>query len=145
MSPPPQADNRNSYYSRFSYGQPEKKEENEDFKVEANLENNRLLVYANKVEMEEIKGLLQKLGEIPDPAALDNGIRVFELSPSESPHRVMERLKQLWRRDNELQIDLPKEEEPKPETEKTPDEAETTDAITSTAARLPTAGQWPGS
>ncbi|MCP4783162.1 MAG: hypothetical protein GY878_06390 [Fuerstiella sp.] len=80
MSPPPKEDNnsRSSYYNRYSYSQPEKKEDDRDFKVEADLENNRLLVYANKMEMDEIKGLLQKLGEIPDPAALDNGIRVFE-------------------------------------------------------------------
>ncbi|MEO2013416.1 MAG: hypothetical protein ABGZ53_03500 [Fuerstiella sp.] len=147
MAPPPKKNNASSYnyYSRYSYGEPEKKEDNSEFKVEADLENNRLLVYANKVEMEEIMGLLQKLGEIPDPAAMDNGIRVFEMSPNEDPHRVMERLKQLWRRDNELQIDLPKKEDADSKTEETPDDEKTGDAITSNVISSTSAPQFPGS
>jgi len=146
MAPPPKENNNSRYsYSRYGYGEPEKKEDNETFKVEADLENNRLLVYANKVEMDEIKGLLQKLGEIPDPGALDNGIRVFEMSPNEDPHRVMERLKQLWRRDNELQIDLPKKEDADSKTEETPDDEKTGDAITSNAISATSATPWPGS
>ena len=147
MAPPPKKDNSSSYnpYSRYSYGQPEKKEDTSEFKVEADLENNRLLVYANKVEMDEIKGLLQKLGEIQDPTAMDSGIRVFEMSPNEDPHRVMERLKQLWRRDNELQIDLPKEKEKDPVTNESPDEERTRDAITANAVSSTSATQWPDS
>ncbi len=95
--------------------------------------------------MEEIKQLLQKLGEIQDPDARDDGIRVFEMSPNENPHRVMERLKQLWRRDNELQIDLPEEKEPDSNTEEVLVEEKTADAITSNAAAPSSATQWTGS
>lgn len=138
MSPPKkdESSSRYSYYSRYSSSEP--KEEEKDFKVEADIENNRLLVYANTIEMEEIMALLQKLGEIPDPNAADDGIRVFEMSPTDDPREVLERLKQLWRGDNELQIDLP---EPAVETESpTVDDAEeasTTDAVTATTSEAP--------
>ncbi|MEQ9412109.1 MAG: secretin N-terminal domain-containing protein [Fuerstiella sp.] len=107
MAPPPKQENnsRYGYYSRYS-SQPEQ-EETREFKVEADIENNRLLVYANKVEMDEIRLLLQKLGEIPDPDAADDGIRVFELGPDEDPGELMERIKRLWRRSNELKTDIP--------------------------------------
>ncbi|GAB5441391.1 MAG: secretin N-terminal domain-containing protein [Fuerstiella sp.] len=123
--------NRYGYYSRYYGGQQEKKEDKE-FKVEADIENNRLLVFANKVEMEEIHLLLQKLGEIPNPDAIDNGIRVFELSPEDDPREVMERIKRLWRRDNELQLNLP----PESASEDSPqeDDSETEDADEDRAA-----------
>lgn len=116
MGPEQKEENNNRYgfYSRYYGGQQEKKED-KDFKVEADIENNRLLVFANKVEMEEISLLLQKLGEIPDPNAVDNGIRVIELSPDENPQEVMDRIKRLWRRDNELQSNFPEPESTKPE------------------------------
>ncbi|MEZ6129507.1 MAG: secretin N-terminal domain-containing protein [Planctomycetaceae bacterium] len=108
MAPPEKEDtnSRYSYYSRYSSSEEQKTDEKE-FKVEPDIENNRLLVYANKVEMDEIMLLLQKLGEIPDPDAVDNGIRVFELTPADEPDKLLQRLKQLWQGDNELQFDLP--------------------------------------
>jgi type II secretory pathway component GspD/PulD (secretin) len=127
MAPEAKDDNssRYSYYSRYSSSEP--KQEEKDFKVEADIENNRLLVYANTVEMEEIMELLQKLGELPNPNGIDDGIRVFEMSPAENPHDVLERLKQLWRGDNELQIDIPEPpvdaEEPASEESDVPDKA----------------------
>lgn len=111
MAPPPK-ENQNSRYGGFysRFGSEPQKEEPKEFKVEPDIENNRILVYANKVEMGEIRTLLQKLGEIPDPDAVDNGIRVFEMGPEDDPREVMERIKQLWRRNNELQIDTPKKQ-----------------------------------
>lgn len=143
MGPKPKEENnsRYSYYSRYSSSQNETKDEKE-FKVEPDIENNRLLVYANKVEMDEIRLLLQKLGEIPDPDAIDNGIRVFELSPSDSPQEVLDRLKQLWRGDNELQIDLPEiptDSEQDAEGSEAPERKDPADAntVTSNDARTP--------
>ncbi|MEZ6125114.1 MAG: secretin N-terminal domain-containing protein [Planctomycetaceae bacterium] len=114
MAPPPKEDNssRYSYYSRYS--EPQNKAEEKEFKVEPDIENNRLLVYANKVEMDEIMLLLQKLGEIPDPDAVDDGIRVFDLPTSDDPREILRRVQELWRGDNELQFDLPETETPAP-------------------------------
>ena len=148
MSPPPPEENnsRYSFYSRYSSNQPKANDE-KAFKVEADIENNRLLVYANKTEMDEIMILLQKLGEIPDPDAMDNGIRVFELSPSDDPREVIERLKQLWRGDNELQFDFP--EPPAEESEEGDDGTEkdatgkpaTKQPVTSTDVKTQTKGR----
>ena len=113
MAPPEKQQNnsRYSYYSRYSSSSQENKEDDKKFKVEADIENNRLLVYANKVEMEEIHTLLQKLGEIPDPNARDRGLRVFELSPGENPQDVIDRLRGLWNRENKIEFQAP----PQPE------------------------------
>lgn len=103
-------------YNRYSSSPPKKKEK--EFTVEADLTNNRLLVFANKVEMDEIRELLQKLGEIPDPNADDNGVRVFDMNPSDDPAEIMERLQKLWQGGNTLQFDLPeKADTEQPSTE----------------------------
>ena len=108
MLPPKkeQSNSRYSFFSRYSSNQ-SNQDESDQFKVEADIENNRLLIYANKVEMDEIYVLLQKLGEIPNPDAADSGIRVFELSPGEDAHDVIERIRMLWHRKNEIRNNLP--------------------------------------
>ncbi|MFO1002579.1 MAG: secretin N-terminal domain-containing protein [Planctomycetaceae bacterium] len=77
------------------------------FKVEADTENNRLLVNANNIEMDEIQDLLIKLGELPDPNAANDGVRVFDLNPDEDLNEFRERLQRYWRRGNNLEFDLP--------------------------------------
>ncbi|MFN8710847.1 MAG: secretin N-terminal domain-containing protein, partial [Planctomyces sp.] len=98
---------RYDYFYGFGMQQQQDEPKERGFRVEADLENNRLLVYANPVEMEEIRHLLQKLGELPDPQAVDDGVRVFELSPDDAPEDIQRRLKKLWRRDNALEFDEP--------------------------------------
>lgn len=109
MGPEEKTQNNNDYYSysRYSSSQPKKQEK--DFKVEADIENNRLLVFANTIEMDEIRDLLKKLGEIPDPNAVDDGVRVFDMNPSDDPAEIMQRLKQLWQGDNPLQFEMQKQ------------------------------------
>lgn len=86
------------------------------FKVEADTENNRLLVNANNIEMDEIQDLLIKLGELPDPNAADDEVRVFHLNPDEDLNDFRERLQRYWRRGNAIEFDLPPQE-PKEETQ----------------------------
>jgi type II secretory pathway component GspD/PulD (secretin) len=86
------------------------------FKVEADTENNRLLVNANNIEMDEIQDLLIKLGELPDPNAANDGVRVFDLNPDEDLNEFRERLQRYWRRGNAIEFDLPPQE-PKDETQ----------------------------
>lgn len=85
------------------------------FKVEADTENNRLLVNANNIEMDEIQDLLIKLGELPDPNAANDGVRVFDLNPDEDLNDFRERLQRYWRRGNAIEFDLPPQQ-PKQET-----------------------------
>lgn len=54
------------FFGYYSYrSQPQKEKEERPFRVDADVENNRLLVWANEVEIEEIQNLLIKMGEIP--------------------------------------------------------------------------------
>ena len=142
MAPPEKQQNnsRYSYYSRYSSSSQQNKEDDKKFKVEADIENNRLLVYANKVEMEEIHTLLQKLGEIPDPNAGDRGLRVFELSPGESPQEVIDRLRGLWNRGNRIEFHAPPKSESKDDDTEREQKATTE---TDLSKRRPRVSVWP--
>jgi len=95
-------------YGYFDSGQMNQQTPKEpSFKVEADTENNRLLVNANAIEMDEIRDLLIKLGELPDPNAANDGIRVFDLNPDEDLKLFRQQLERYWRRGNQLQFDLP--------------------------------------
>ncbi len=113
MDVEPKEENQNSnrrFYGYFDFNQQQQQTQKErSFRIEADTENNRLLVNANVLEMEEIRTLLIKLGELPDPNAADDGIRVFEVNPDEDLHELQRRLEQYWRRGNPLEFDLPKE------------------------------------
>lgn len=116
---------RNSWYSWYGRNNNDDEEEDTSFRVDADLQDNRLLVYANSVEMEEIHGLLQKLGELPDPDRHDNGYRVFELNPKDDANVIKKQLEQLWRRDNKLEFDVPEAREPEDEQQANEEDAVT--------------------
>ncbi|MEW4488674.1 secretin N-terminal domain-containing protein [Thalassoglobus sp. JC818] len=113
------------YYS--SYGKnDEKSKDQRPFKVDADVENNRLLVWANEMEFKEIENLLSKMGEIslgkPNPATA----RLIDLHSDETARKILERLQNVWeqRHPNSLQIDSPPEtpaetepEQPEPKKE----------------------------
>lgn len=105
-------------YGFFDFGGMNNQESAKEpsFKVEADTENNRLLVNANNIEMDEIQDLLIKLGELPDPNAANDGVRVFDLNPDEDLNEFRERLQRYWRRGNAIEFDLPPQE-PKDETQ----------------------------
>ena len=100
---------RPRYFGFFDPNQGQEKQKERSFRIEADIENNRLLVNANTLEMDEIRQLLIKLGELPDPNAADDGIRVFEINADENLHELQQRLEQYWRRGNRLEFNLPKE------------------------------------
>ncbi|TWT55588.1 Bacterial type II/III secretion system short domain protein [Thalassoglobus neptunius] len=112
---------KSRYYGFYSsYGQKEEKsKEQRPFKVDADVENNRLLVWANEMEFKEIENLLSKMGEIslgqPNPATA----RSIDLHSDETARKILERLQNVWeqRRQNPLRIDLPPDAPVEPETE----------------------------
>lgn len=106
MAPEKEESSNMSGFYRWS-PPPTPKKEDRRFKVEPDIENNRLLVFANKVEMKEITLLLRKLGEIPDPSAIDRGMRIFELDASEDRDLLMRRVKELWPRKNRIEYTNP--------------------------------------
>ncbi len=99
----------------FMMGQEEKKEErpryfgyfddrrrsSEDesqgkFRVDADVENNRLLMWANDIEMEEVRNLLVKLGEIPAEGGNPDRVRVMEVETGEGTQQLLEQIRRAW-------------------------------------------------
>jgi len=97
-------------YSRYSsyYGRPSqtKEDEGDKFRVDADVANNRLLLWANDVELQEIRKLLVKLGEIHPPGGNPETVRVIETHDAEATKKLLERIRNRWSSaaDNELII-----------------------------------------
>ncbi len=71
------------------------KKETKKFRVSADTENNRLLLWVNDIELKEIHYLLEKLGEIPSKEGNPNTLRVFELGSPEEAEKLLEKLRIL--------------------------------------------------
>ncbi|WP_437191803.1 secretin N-terminal domain-containing protein [Planctomicrobium sp. SH527] len=103
--------NNRSMYGYFYGGgmQQESTAEQRPFKVDADIENNRLLVWANDVEMDEIRQLLLKMGEIPPGTSNPETLRTIQLNSDQEAEKVLERLRELWPEVelNRLQIQQP--------------------------------------
>jgi type II secretory pathway component GspD/PulD (secretin) len=68
----------------------------DEFRVDADVEYNRLLLWANEVEMEEVNNLLVKLGEIPPEGGDTSTIRVLDVLPGPEKERLLERIRRVW-------------------------------------------------
>jgi type II secretory pathway component GspD/PulD (secretin) len=93
--------NNNRYYPFFDYyGGGGRNNETEDdskkFRVDADIEHNRLLLWANAVELEEVHNLLVKLGEIPAAGGNSSTLRVLDTIPPEEVEQLLERLRRTW-------------------------------------------------
>ena len=114
------------------------------FRVLPDVENNRLLLWATDNEMAEVKNLINKLSQRADGTLVGaDRVRVLEPRNEEATERLLERLKDAWTGENELEIDIPEAGILPPETrveEETP--ATTTgegDKVTqSSDAKVPT-------
>ncbi|MBW3598846.1 MAG: hypothetical protein KY475_16420 [Planctomycetes bacterium] len=111
------------YPSYFYYRSGGEQETSTDaFRVDADVENNRLLVWANATELEEVLALLEKLGEIPQRGGDPRRVRTVEVLPSQQPPEFFDQLEKAFRSraPNELQIDPSLEEATAPEAESEP-------------------------
>ena len=82
----------------------------EDFRIEADVDRKRLLLWASDEEYDQVKGLLAKLGEDAGQTAARSRVRVLNL-PAQNAEQALQRLERIWPnlRDNPLQIDDPVE------------------------------------
>ena len=78
----------------FEMGGGQKKEAKK-FKVSADTENNRLLLWINDIELREIHFLLEKLGEVPPREGNPDTLRVFDMGTPEEAEKFLEKLRQL--------------------------------------------------
>jgi hypothetical protein len=101
---------RNNRYSPYYYSFSRQQEEPESptgkFRVDADVEHNRLLLWANEIELQEVENLLVKLGEIP-ARGTRNTLRVLDLPAGAERDALLERIRRIWPGigPNELQID----------------------------------------
>ena len=86
------------YYFGYSYNRRNRTQPPEDaFRVDADVANNRLLVRANDVELEEVVSILTKLGEIPRTAASGGLSRVLDVAPGDDAAEFLKRLERDWK------------------------------------------------
>ncbi|MFV2066649.1 MAG: secretin N-terminal domain-containing protein, partial [Pirellulales bacterium] len=99
---------RRGYYSFF---QPSRRSEEptpqDQFSVDADIVNNRLLLRANEDEIRQVEDLLIKLGEIPSRTGDPSTVRLIEAPRGPSTEAWLERIRRTWNGPNRLEIDLP--------------------------------------
>lgn len=99
---------RRSYYSFGYYGRgQEEKKETDEFRVAANTRYRQVLLWANEHEMEEVRSLLVKLGELPPPGGSRQTVRVIDASSTPETYEYLKRLQQQWNRLSPIPLELP--------------------------------------
>jgi type II secretory pathway component GspD/PulD (secretin) len=86
------------------------------FRVEADVVENRLVVWANSIELEQVNRCLAELGEIPRRDRGTETVRVLDVGSGEDEQVFLERLRRVWpalgKNGNKLIIDVPKPKKP---------------------------------
>ena len=83
------SNSRRSRYSYFSYGYGSSRGDDEEevegsFRVDADVQKNRLLLWANPVELAEVNALLVKLGEVRATGAGRRPVRVLDVTDAQA-------------------------------------------------------------
>ncbi len=94
-------------------------------RVGANVNDNQIMLWANKVEMDEVRNLLVKLGEIPAEGSKPSNLRVIDASRQPETLEYLKKLQERWNRVSPNPLILPDADEFK---EKTPPAQKKTDA-----------------
>ncbi|MCU0978017.1 MAG: hypothetical protein MUF25_02500 [Pirellulaceae bacterium] len=88
---------RPRYFGFWDGGRRSSEDENQNkFRVDADIEGNRLLMWANEIEMEEVRKLLVKLGEIPAEGGNPERIRVIDAETGEGTPQLLEQIRRVW-------------------------------------------------
>ncbi|MCO6047561.1 hypothetical protein NG895_26960 [Aeoliella sp. ICT_H6.2] len=101
FAPKKEDDDRNSRYRSWDpwgynpYRQEEEKPPT-DVRIDADIENNRLIVRATPEQLEQVRDFLLKLGEPLDQADAGERIRVVEALPPEETARLLQEIRRLW-------------------------------------------------
>ncbi len=134
---------RYAYYPYTSRRRPEGSQKEEGFRVEADVENNRLLMLANEVELKEVMNLLVKLGEIPPQEGNPSTVRVLDSLPEEELHELLEQLRRAWPSVAPNPLILPEKEEESPRQDAEPAPTPPGDSVKEETAGAPPAGKGP--
>lgn len=99
---------RNRYWSPWdSYGNEDDEEDTAAFRIQADVENNRLLLWANEDEYKEVSALLKDLGAVAAGAGSNpNKWRVIDARTPAETQELINRLQQTWSGQNKLNINV---------------------------------------
>ena len=94
-------DSSRSGFSDYMWGfspgrRPRGQENSDEFRVDADVANNRLLVRANDTELEEVVSILVKLGEMPTRGSVAGHTRVLEVVPGQDADQYFQKLRAQW-------------------------------------------------
>ena len=101
-----QNSNSRGYYY-FGYGRQEEEKDEDEFRVAANSRFRQVLLWANEAEMEQVRNLLVKLGELPPPGGSRRTVRRIDASSGPETYEYLMRLKQQWEQMSESPLQLP--------------------------------------
>ncbi len=100
-------DSRRSYYYYDPFSRDEKKPDGDDFRVAANERYRQILIWANEIEMEEVRSLLVKLGELPPEGGSRQPFRVIDAAATPETYEYLQQLRTQWQRLAPNDIELP--------------------------------------
>ncbi len=106
------------YYYRYGPGSREQQQEDE-FRVDADIENNLLLLWASEPEIESVMELLVKIGERPPAGGNPDKLRVLDAIPPEQAAEFIEQLRRAWPMLGPNKLNLPEVKQEQQPTEPT--------------------------
>ncbi|MBN1852252.1 MAG: hypothetical protein JW829_05990, partial [Pirellulales bacterium] len=86
------------YYSPWESRRSKEDESQGEFRVDADIENNRLILWANDLELDEVRSLLDKLGERAGELGDPRTVRITEAMSIDQAQRLLGDLQQAWKR-----------------------------------------------
>lgn len=121
---------RSRYFGYYDYygGNNRDNDDETAFRIQADIENNRLLIWANEAEYKEVYTLLETLGAVSTGKNRLDRLRVLEAGTPEETAKLLERLKQTWGGENRLEIDASAAPAEKPAPAAKPPAADATPA-----------------
>lgn len=102
-------DNRRNpgYFIFGGWGEENNKNSKDSFRVAANVRYRQVLLWANESEMEEVRSLLIKLGELPPDGGSQRRVRLFEASATPETLEYLQRLREQFETLAPNPIELP--------------------------------------
>ncbi|MCS7470542.1 hypothetical protein NZK35_28150 [Stieleria sp. ICT_E10.1] len=101
------SNSRRSYYYGYSYGNQDEDKNEDEFRVAANSRFRQVLLWANESEMEQVRNLLIKLGELPPPGGSPRTVRRIDATSGPETYDYLMRLKQQWSQLSDAPLELP--------------------------------------
>jgi type II secretory pathway component GspD/PulD (secretin) len=104
---------RRRFFDFGSMNSPQQEEPTNRFRVDADIEHNRLLLWANPVEMTEVHTLLEKLGEVSETKAKNTStVRVIDVPRGKDTDELLDRIRRRWPEMSPNPLNLPPPQKP---------------------------------